>query len=158
MRKKRVAVRVFNAHPRGRFPVRQIKRLAELVLTAEGGSDAREVNVVLCDDDRLQELNKHFLGHDYATDVVAFQLADEPGVVEGEVYVSLDRAEEQARTAGVSFENEVGRLVVHGVLHLLGYDDKEAEAAALMHLRQEEYLRLFGGKHAAAPREGKRGN
>ncbi|MBC7185890.1 MAG: rRNA maturation RNase YbeY [Calditrichaeota bacterium] len=156
MRKESGVVRVFNAHPRRHFPVRQIKRLAELVLTAEGASEARDVNVVLCDDDRLQELNRRFLGHDYPTDVVAFQLADEPGVVEGEVYVSLDRADEQARTVGVRFENEVGRLVVHGILHLLGYEDEEAAAAGQMHVRQEEYLRLFAERQAAT--ESKRGN
>jgi rRNA maturation RNase YbeY len=151
-------VRVFNAHPRRRFLVRRIKRLAELVLGSEGGREPGEVNIVLCDDDRLQELNRRFLGHDYPTDVVAFPLGDGPDALDGEVYVSLDRAEEQARTVGVSFENEVCRLVVHGLLHLLGYDDRDGDAATQMHARQEEYLRLFEGRQAAAPAGSKRGN
>ncbi len=143
MRRVQGAVRVFNAHDRKRVPVRRLGRLVRLVASQERATWDGEVNVVLCDDQTIQKLNARFLDHDYPTDVLAFPLAESDAALDGEIYVSLDRAEEQAGAAGVSFDNEVCRLVVHGLLHLLGYKDGEAAEAAQMHERQEGYLRLF---------------
>lgn len=108
------------------------------VLRAEGCSDA-EVSVVFIDSRRSRMLNRRFLRHDYVTDVLSFPLGmgETP---EGEVYVNLDRARQQARSYGVSFSNEVGRLVIHGVLHLLGYDDTTSAAQRRMKLKEDRYV------------------
>ena len=82
-----------------------------------------ELDVIFVDDVRIQELNKQFLGRDRPTDVIAFDLSDSPEKLEGEIYVSVDTAQRQAHEYGVTFWNELCRLAVHGVLHLLGFDD-----------------------------------
>ena len=79
--------------------------------------------MIFVDDARIQELNRRFLGRDRPTDVIAFNLSDSPEKLEGEVYVSVETAERQALDYGVTFWNELCRLAVHGVLHLLGFDD-----------------------------------
>lgn len=137
------AVRFFHAHPSKRVAVGPLKRVVETVIARETSVPKVAVTVVFCDDPTLQGMNARFLNHDYPTDVLAFPLGDEDGALEGEIYVSLDRAEEQARSYGVQFENEVCRLVVHGLLHLLGYDDQESIEKKTMHARQEEYVGLF---------------
>ncbi len=87
-------------------------------------------------------MNKRFLHHDYVTDVITFPL--ETGkVLEAEVYVNLDRARQQARDYRVSFGEEVARLVIHGVLHLLGYDDRTPRKAQQMAKVQEQHVRSW---------------
>jgi rRNA maturation RNase YbeY len=80
-----------------------------------------------------------FLGHDEPTDVISFPLEEEVRL-EGEVYVNLDRAKEQAKHFGVSFRNEVARLVIHGILHLVGYDDTTTEQARIMKSEEDRQL------------------
>ncbi|MCK4232441.1 rRNA maturation RNase YbeY [candidate division WOR-3 bacterium] len=94
-----------------------LRRLVKSVLDAKGCS--KRVNIVLTDDETLRDLNERFKGRKGPTDVLAFDF-EEPDFL-GEVYVSLDRAREQARYYGVSEEEEIERLVLHGLLHLLGY-------------------------------------
>ncbi len=84
-------------------------------------------------------MNRDFLGHDYITDVISFPLQDGIGI-DAEVYVNLDRAKSQAKEYGVLFRNEVLRLVIHGTLHLLGYDDKKVTHKERMRRREDYYL------------------
>lgn len=157
MRGTQGGIRVFNAHDQKRVAAWRLARLVKFVVSREQATWRGEVNVVLCDDQTIRELNARFLGHDYPTDVLAFPLGESPAALEGEVYVSLDRAEEQAREAGVSFDNEVCRLVAHGLLHLLGYRDGEAVEAAKMQARQEGYLRLFLASQGATKTQDRTG-
>jgi probable rRNA maturation factor len=96
--------------------------------------------VVYVDSRRCRALNRKFLRHDYVTDVLSFPLGDTGQGVEGEVYVNLDRARKQAGEYGVSESSERDRLVVHGTLHLLGYDDRTRAAALRMRRREDWYL------------------
>ncbi len=104
-----------------------------------------EVTVVLVDDAQIAELNRKFLGRDYPTDVIAFDLRGDPAPEgpSGEVYVSLERAEEQAREFGVPLEEEVARLIFHGLLHLAGFEDGTPEEAKRMEEEVERYLRIW---------------
>jgi probable rRNA maturation factor len=89
----------------------------------------------------MRELNRRFGGKDHITDVLAFDMTDgsEPGFV-GEVYVNLQQARRQAEENSVPYIQEVRRLTVHGILHLLGYRDRVGRERNLMWSRQEEYL------------------
>jgi rRNA maturation RNase YbeY len=88
-------------------------------------------------------MNRRFLGHAYATDVISFPLG-EGDAIEGELYVNLDRARVQARQYGVTRTHELVRLVVHGTLHLTGYDDRLPKDRMRMRQREDFYLaRLF---------------
>lgn len=97
-----------------------------------------KVDIVLLSDRRIRTLNKQYLQHDYATDVITFPLDDQP--LYGEIYVSLETARRQAKDYRVTVVNELCRLAVHGALHLLGYDDAEAADRAAMHELETKYI------------------
>lgn len=126
-------------------------RLEEVSLRVlkENCSPALEVTVVFVDDDFIADLNRRFLGTDAPTDVLAFDLGHTPPstTAVGEVYVSVERAREQARAYRVPPEEEVLRLVVHGLLHLSGCDDRTASGRRLMHERTEAYLKAAPEQH-----------
>ena len=90
----------------------------------------------------IRMINREYLSHDYVTDVVSFPLGPEPGP-EGEIYVNLDRAASQARQYRVPVRTEIRRLIIHGLLHLLGYDDATPRARRAMTRRENRYLEQF---------------
>jgi probable rRNA maturation factor len=123
----------------GRIDRTAAAELACHVCTAEGVSRA-QVSLVFCGDERITGLNHQWLEHDGPTDVIAFGLSEEGEDPEGEVYIDLEQAARQAPEYGVSLDEEVRRLVVHGLLHLLGHDDLQAGARRRMTTRQEELV------------------
>jgi probable rRNA maturation factor len=133
-----VRVTVVNAHRRHRIRGEFVRQSVRLVLRGEGHGSAM-ISVVFIDGRRCRELNRKYLQHDYATDVISFPL-EEAENLEGEIYVNLDGAREQARRYKVSFRNELTRLIVHGTLHLIGYDDRRVRDAQRMKRREEEYV------------------
>jgi probable rRNA maturation factor len=133
-----IRVAVANAHPTRRVARAGVQRAVRMVLEGEGISDAA-ISVVAVDSPRCRRLNRKFLRHDRVTDVISFPLESDPRL-EGEVYVNLDTARRQAREYGVTPANEVMRLVVHGTLHLVGYDDRRPKDSTRMHRAQERYV------------------
>jgi rRNA maturation RNase YbeY len=119
--------------------------LAVLISRAVEGEEftIRSLGIVLADHETVHRLNREFLAHDYVTDVLSFSLDEEATadrVIDGEVYVDLDTAAERAPEFGTTFEDEARRYVVHGLLHLMGYDDAtDAERAAMRRL-EDHYL------------------
>lgn len=128
------------ASANGRYRISQRETLATVrsVLRKEG-SGYRWVNVIFVDDAKSRRLNRTYLVHDYPTDVLAFRL-DKGDKLEGELYVNLDRASVQAREYGVTFKNEVARLVIHGLLHLIGYRDNTSRSRMRMKKKEDGYL------------------
>ncbi len=99
------------------------------------------VNVILVDDEQLTELNKQFLNRDYKTDVITFTLsAGDAELLEGEIYVSIDRILANARKYQIAPTEEFNRIVVHGLLHLLGYEDGSTAEKERMTERENHYL------------------
>ncbi len=139
-------VEAVNDHPFESIETRTLERLVSDILENEGVLEAR-IGVILCGHDFHAELHRSYLGVDTQTDVLSFALGDNKGVIEGEVYVDLDTARERHAEFDQSFEDEVARYVIHGTLHLLGYDDK-AEADRLgMHEKQEFYVSIWQSHH-----------
>jgi probable rRNA maturation factor len=101
-----------------------------------------EINIILSSDKELLELNKKFLNHDYFTDIITFDntLGDKRI---GDVYISLDRVEENAGIFGVTFENELLRVMAHGVMHLGGYEDHTGKQKKEMRKKENEALKDF---------------
>lgn len=132
----------FVVHEKGpKFHRVLLYRLASRILKEEHCS-ARNITIVLVDDNFLLNLNRKFLQHDYKTDVISFDLGEE-GVIEGEIYVSVDRARVQAKRYKVKTEMEVLRLIIHGILHLTGWDDKTRSQKLKMRRRENEYISWF---------------
>ena len=98
-----------------------------------------ELNFIFCSDEKLLEINKQYLQRDYLTDVISFDLS-EGDEIAGEVYISEERIRENAQEMRQSVENERNRIVFHGLLHLLGYDDKTKGEKEQMNEREDHYL------------------
>ncbi len=107
------------------------------------GKRVGEVQYIFCEDEYLLDINKRFLQHDYYTDIVTFPLGESDKIVSGEIYISIDRVHENAEMNRVSFENELSRVIIHGVLHLIGYDDHSEEEKKEMRSKEDYYLNLL---------------
>ncbi len=100
-----------------------------------------ELNFIFCIDEYLLEKNIQFLDHDTYTDIITFDYCEED-VINGDVYISIERVLENANIFGVSFEEELDRVLIHGVLHLAGYQDKNKEQGRTMREKEDFYLSL----------------
>ena len=101
----------------------------------------REINIILVTDERLLEINQKYLNHNFYTDIITFQSATLPDSISGELYISWDRVAENAKDLKVDLVNELSRVIVHGVLHLCGYRDKQAVEKKLMRKKEDFYLK-----------------
>lgn len=106
------------------------------------GYRLNQLNFIFCDDNYLHEINVEYLNHDTLTDIITFDQSEIELEIEGDIYISIPRIEENAQIFEVSFERELYRVMIHGVLHLLGYDDKSEEEVKLMRQKEEYYIRL----------------
>ena len=120
-----------------------IQEIVRTVLEGESSRFEGSLSVVITDDQYIQKLNEQFFGRDRPTDVIAFPLDDSGDDLWGELYVSIDRAEAQAAEYHVSVPEETARLLVHGVLHLHGYDDLDRSSKERMSGREDHYLAFF---------------
>lgn len=94
-------------------------------------------------DEEILKLNQSALQHDTYTDIITFDLSDTEGVIDGEIYVSVDRIKENASVFGVGFRNEYQRVLSHGLLHLMGFKDKTTEEKAEMRKQEDLALAIF---------------
>lgn len=101
-----------------------------------------EVNLIFCSDEYLLDVNQKYLNHDYYTDIITFDY-NEGNLIFGDLFISKDRVLDNAQTMGVDFQVELNRVVVHGVLHLLGYKDKSEEDEAQMRVKENWALGLY---------------
>lgn len=99
-----------------------------------------EINVIYCSDDYLLNMNRQYLQHDYLTDIITFDQSEDASIIQGELYISIDRVKENAITFGVPFMQELHRVLIHGVLHLCGYSDKNPRRKKEMTAAEDRYL------------------
>ncbi|WP_028377093.1 rRNA maturation RNase YbeY [Leeuwenhoekiella sp. MAR_2009_132] len=97
---------------------------------------------VFCSDEYLLQINEQFLKHDTFTDIVTFDYTENK-LLNGEMYISTDRVAENAETFGVSFNTELRRVIIHGLLHMCGYGDKTDEEKVVMRAKEDFYLNLW---------------
>ena len=118
-----------------------LKESARCVLEEELESIGKlRLNVILNSDEELRELNVRVLNHDYFTDIITFEIDREEHTLSAELYISLERARENAHTYKASIRNELARLVIHGMLHLAGYGDKLATEKKRMQRKERYFL------------------
>lgn len=117
---------------------RKINRWIKAV-AADYGFAVGSLNYIFCSDERELEVNREFLGHDYYTDVITFDYSTS-STLNGDIFISLDTVRSNAEMVGVAFEDELLRILIHGVLHLTGQGDKTPESKAQMTEKENKAL------------------
>ena len=107
------------------------------------GKTIGELHYYFCSDEKLLEINRERLGHDFYTDIVTFPLTDCETALSSEFCISIDRIKENAENFGRSYESELHRVIIHGVLHLIGFDDLTEEDEKVMREKEEESLKFL---------------
>ena len=110
------------------------------------GFDEGEINYIFCDDEYLHKINVEYLDHDTLTDIISFDYTV-GNLIQGDIFVSVERVKDNANDFNVSFEEELKRVLSHGVLHYCGYKDKSPEDEAVMRSKEEEKMQMFHVEH-----------
>ena len=111
-------------------------------LASHHNAEISDIAYIFCSDNRLLKLNQTYLKHDYYTDILTFDRT-EGKILSGDIYISLDRVQENANKYEVSFEEELRRVMAHGILHMLGIDDKTERGRQKMNSAENKALELF---------------
>lgn len=111
------------------------------VLNSENAKSG-DINFVFCHDDYLLNINQKFLNHDSYTDIITFDYS-ENGIISGDVFISIERVKENAKRFKQSFNKELLRVMAHGLLHLLGYNDKTINEVKVMRCKEEDKMKMF---------------
>ena len=116
-----------------------VKKWIKATIEAEGFL-LNELNYIFCSDQYLLEINQQYLDHDTYTDIVTFDNSEKDKVIEGDIFISIDRIRENALKFNTGEENELHRVIIHGALHLLGYTDKKPASKKIMTGKEDHYL------------------
>lgn len=126
------------------FNLRSQKRTKSWIRNAilKEGKSIGEITYVFCSDTYLHSINLKHLGHDTFTDIITFNycVAD---LINSDIFISIDRVKENAKTFQTTFQNELNRVIIHGILHLVGYDDNSAGEKEIMRAKEDFYLSLL---------------
>lgn len=106
------------------------------------GNTIKEINYIFCSDAYLLEMNQSYLNHDTYTDIITFDNSETNGKVLGDIFISIDRIKENAKKFGVTESEELHRVMIHGLLHLLGHGDKSKAEKTTMTEKENHYLAL----------------
>lgn len=120
---------------------RKLKKILESIALSRN-MEAGDLRFIITDDDTVKEINIQFLKHYYYTDVITFDYCDND-IVNGEVYISIDTVKRNAHNYNVSLNEEVRRVIIHGILHLVGYDDKNDIDRDIMRRKEDFWLSEF---------------
>ena len=139
-------IRFFNEDTDYKLPQ---KLVVKKWLTAQAKAEGQpmgDLNYIFCSDEYVLQVNREHLNHDYYTDIITFdnrEFTDDP--VEGDIFISIDRVADNAAQLGVSPQQEMRRVLAHGLLHLCGYGDKTEADQAAMRVKEDEWLGIFEG-------------
>lgn len=101
-----------------------------------------QINIIFCSDEYLLAINRKYLNHDFYTDIITFNFNNKHSIA-GDIYISIDRVKENAINYNAEFMSELKRVIIHGILHLLGHDDNIPELKNLIHEKENEALKRF---------------
>ncbi|MCB0721879.1 MAG: rRNA maturation RNase YbeY [Ignavibacteriae bacterium] len=113
-------------------------------LHKEEGLNCSIVSFLFCTDERIRKFNREFLSHDYETDILTFYDTDDRGRIESDIIISPDTVKYNSKRFKKSFSEELFRVILHGLLHLCGYDDKSAKNKKIMRQKEDQYLEKIG--------------
>lgn len=126
------------------FRLKDVTKVKQLLhtLTSHEGFYIENLSIVFVTDDFLYDLNVKYLNHDYYTDIITFDYSnDRTNAINGELYISLERAKDNAKDLQITLQDEVRRLLIHGVLHLCGYEDSTPASKQIMRSKEDHYLK-----------------
>ncbi len=129
-----------------KYRVRPIKEWIKAVISSNDFS-CGDLNIIFCSDRYLLEMNKTYLDHDYFTDIITFNY-NEGDIISGDIFISLETVKKNSIYFSQTFNNEVLRVIIHGILHLIGYDDKTEEEEIFIHVKEDEALEMFHSKYS----------
>jgi rRNA maturation RNase YbeY len=112
-------------------------------IDTKAGLNIKELNYVFCSDEYLYRMNLEYLNHETYTDIITFDNSEKEFDIAGDIFVSIDRVNENAKTHNQEVDTELNRVLVHGLLHLMGYKDKTKEESTLMRQKEEESINLY---------------
>jgi probable rRNA maturation factor len=127
-----------------RFKIPKPAKISQWIklVAAREGYKLKEINYIFCTDEALRELNMRYLQHKTYTDIITFDNSDTPHALEADVFISIDRVKENAEKLKIPFPEELHRVIVHGLLHLIGYSDKTPRKKVGMRKKEDAYLSL----------------
>lgn len=112
-------------------------------IATKAGFNIKELNYVFCSDEHLYQINLEYLNHETYTDIITFDNSEKEFDLSGDIFISIDRVNENAKTHNQEIETELSRVLAHGLLHLMGYKDKTKEESTLMRQKEEESISLY---------------
>lgn len=121
---------------------KKFKHFIDFIILREG-KKLKTINFVFCTDLQLRKLNKAFLNHDYFTDILTFDLSENKEIIIADIYISLDRINENSKIFNISFTKELHRVMIHGLLHLCGYKDNKKIEKKKIRIIEDKYLSLY---------------
>ena len=119
----------------------KVKKWVKSILETEGKM-AGDITYVFCSDELMLGMNEKYLKHDTLTDIITFDYS-ERGKLSGDIFISIERVKENAESFHTTFNQELGRVMAHGVLHLSGYKDKNSEDKKMMRIKEDFYLATY---------------
>ena len=123
------------------LPPNSTKTWIKNIITKEG-RDIESINYIFSSDSYLLKINTNYLGKEYLTDIITFDNSESNAFLEGDIFISIERVRDNAKHLDVSFQQELSRVIIHGILHLLGYKDKTKEEKIQMRKKEEDCLSL----------------
>lgn len=121
---------------------RKLRNWFRDTILQEGGKPGT-LNFIFCSDNYLLEINTSYLKHNTFTDIITFDLSEDKQIVSGDIFISIERVKENAKIFKISFQQELHRVLIHGILHLLGYHDKTPSQQKEMRSKEDYYLSLL---------------
>lgn len=119
----------------------QVKKWINQIIVKHGYT-LESLTYIFCSDEYLHQINLEYLNHDTYTDIITFDNADDAGIIESDIFISIERVKENAEQVNATFIDELHRVMIHGVLHLLGFEDKTPELKEKMHQQEDASLAL----------------
>ena len=126
------------------FSLQQAIRVSDWIISCiqSEGKQVGELNYIFCSDEYLHKINMEYLNHDTFTDIITFDNSESEAMIEGDIFISIDRVRDNAQDLQIAFDEELARVMIHGVLHLVGFQDKTPEQRHNMRAKEDLYLSL----------------
>jgi rRNA maturation RNase YbeY len=142
-----MAIRFFTENIEFSLPQPQKTRIWIKKIIESQGFQVGEINYIFADDEYILQINQQYLQHDTYTDIITFDQRETEEKIDSDIYISIERIKENAQNQKVTFENELKRVIIHGIWHLLGYGDKTEQEAKIMREKENQSLILFSKKN-----------